>query len=88
MSVEGVAAVSYKVSSPYGVGAVELRADAPDGKLLATTPMLNTGGWDTYQETPAVPVEALAGTHKLYLVFTSPQDNSFDVDAVEFHATP
>ncbi|MDG4857959.1 ThuA domain-containing protein [Streptomyces sp. T-3] len=88
MSVEGVGTVSYKVSSPYGVGAVELRADAPDGKLLATTPMLNTGGWDTYQETPAVPVETLAGTHKLYLVFTSPQNNSFDVDAVQFHATP
>ncbi|MDQ0945542.1 ThuA domain-containing protein [Streptomyces sp. V1I1] len=86
MSVEGIANVSYKLSSPYGVGAVELRAAAPDGKLLATTPVPNTGGWDNYQATPTVPVEALAGTHKLYLVFTSPQNNSFDVDAVEFHS--
>ncbi|MFE2031783.1 ThuA domain-containing protein [Streptomyces scopuliridis] len=84
MSVEGISGVSYALSSPYGVGAIELRADAPDGKLLATTPVPNTGGWDTYQPTPPVPVEPLAGTHRLYLVFTSPQNNAFDVDAVEF----
>ncbi|MDI3421168.1 ThuA domain-containing protein [Streptomyces luteolus] len=87
MSLEGVDQVSYKLSSPYGVGAIELRSGAPDGKLLATTPVPNTGGWDTYQETPAVPVEALpGGGHKLYLVFTSPQDNAFDVDAARFHS--
>ncbi|MEV8316470.1 ThuA domain-containing protein [Streptomyces sp. NPDC059900] len=84
ISVEGVSKVSYKLSSPYGVGSIELRADAPDGKLLATTPVPNTGGWDTYRATPDVPVEALAGTHKLYVVFKSTQDNSFDVDAVQF----
>ncbi|WP_167355620.1 ThuA domain-containing protein [Streptomyces atriruber] len=87
MSVEGIGKVAYKLSSPYGVGSIELRADAPDGKLLATTPVPDTGGWDTYQSTPAVPVEALTGTHKLYLVFTSSQDNSFDVDAVQFSAS-
>ncbi|GAA3130033.1 ThuA domain-containing protein [Streptomyces rectiviolaceus] len=84
MSVEGVSKVSYKLSSPYGVGSIELRADTPDGKLLATTPVPNTGGWDTYQATPDVPVEALAGTHKLYVVFKSTQNNSFDLDAVQF----
>ncbi|MFD5697297.1 ThuA domain-containing protein [Streptomyces lasiicapitis] len=87
MSVEGVDKVTYRMSSPYGVGSVELRADAPDGKLLATTPVPNTGGWDNYQNTPAVTVEPLTGTHKLYVVFKSPQDNSFDVDAVAFSAS-
>ncbi|MFF8916474.1 ThuA domain-containing protein [Streptomyces sp. NPDC015032] len=84
MSVEGIGTVGYRLSSPYGVGAIELRADAPDGPLLATTPVPHTGGWDNYQATPAVPVRELKGTHQLYLVFTSPQDNSFDVDAVDF----
>ncbi|MEU2130875.1 ThuA domain-containing protein [Streptomyces sp. NPDC018352] len=84
MSVEGIGTVSYRLSSPYGVGAIELRADSADGPLLATTPVPNTGGWDNYQVTPPVPVQELKGTHKLYLVFTSPQDNSFDVDAVDF----
>ncbi|MFE6898004.1 hypothetical protein ACFVFJ_14160 [Streptomyces sp. NPDC057717] len=41
----------------------------PDGKLQAT---------------PAVPVDALTGRDKLSLVFKSPQDNAFDVDAVQF----
>ncbi|WUQ37124.1 ThuA domain-containing protein [Streptomyces sp. NBC_00234] len=86
MSLEGIATVGYTLSSPYGVGAIELRADAPDGDLLATTPVPNTGGWDTYQATTAVPVKELAGTHKLYVVFTSPQNNSFDVDAVDFRS--
>lgn len=84
MSVEGIGTVSYRLSSPNGVGAIELRADSADGPLLATTPVPNTGGWDNYQATPPVPVQELKGTHKLYLVFTSPQDNSFDVDAVDF----
>ncbi|MFJ9681749.1 ThuA domain-containing protein [Streptomyces sp. NPDC101194] len=84
MSVEGIGSVAYRLSSPYGVGAIELRADAPDGPLLATTPVPGTGGWDNYQETPAVPVQELKGTHKLYLVFTSPQNNAFDVDAIDF----
>ncbi|WP_326763840.1 ThuA domain-containing protein [Streptomyces sp. NBC_01591] len=84
MSVEGIGTVSYRLSSPNGVGAIELRADAADGPLLATTPVPNTGGWDNYQATPPVPVQDLKGTHKLYLVFTSPQNNSFDVDAVDF----
>jgi hypothetical protein len=84
MSVEGIGTVSYQLSSPYGVGAIELRADAPDGPLLSTTPVPNTGDWDNYQATPPVPVQELKGTHKLYLVFTSPQNNSFDVDAVDF----
>ncbi|MFF4762261.1 ThuA domain-containing protein [Streptomyces sp. NPDC001292] len=87
MSVEGVNQVSYTLSSPYGVGAIELRADAPDGPLLATTPVPNTGGWDNYQSTAAVAVQALQGTHRLYLRFTSPQNNSFDVDAIQFSSS-
>lgn len=62
-------------------------ADAPDGTLLATTPVPHTGGWDTYRSTPAVLVKELKGTHKLYLVFTLPQNNSFDVDAVDFRSS-
>lgn len=84
MSVEGIDSVRYQVSSPYGVGAIELRAGSPDGELLATTPIPNTGDWDVYRQTDPVPVKAHDGTHKLYLVFTSPQNNAFDVDTVEF----
>ncbi|MEV1011389.1 ThuA domain-containing protein [Streptomyces sp. NPDC049881] len=86
MSVEGVNSVSYRFSSPSGGGSIQLRADSPTGTLLATTPVTSTGGWDTYQSTPSVPVAALSGTHRLYLVFTTTSDNSFDVDAIQFGA--
>ncbi len=87
MSVEGVDSVSYRFSSPGGGGAIELRADAPDGELLATTPVPATGNWDTYAATDPVQVADLAGTHTLYLVFTAPQANIYDVDAVEFQTS-
>jgi cytochrome c len=87
MSVEGVGSVSYRVSSPDGGGAIELRADAPDGELLATTEVPATGAWETYQMTDPAPITELAGTHRLYLVFTAPVENSYDVDAVEFQAS-
>jgi cytochrome c len=84
MSVANADTVSYRLSSPQGGGAIELRADAPDGELLATTQVPGTGDWDNYQWTEPVPVADLAGTHDLYLVFDAPVPNSFDVDAIEF----
>ncbi|MEH1167415.1 ThuA domain-containing protein [Micromonospora sp. CPCC 205539] len=84
MSLQGISTISLRVSSPSGGGTVELRADSPTGQLLATQAVPNTGGWDAYQQQPAVNVAALGGTHKLYLVFRSGQDNSFDVDSMTF----
>ncbi|UED83264.1 ThuA domain-containing protein [Streptomyces profundus] len=84
MSVEGAESVSYRFSSPDGGGAVELRAGAPDGELLATTPIHGTGDWDAYELTEDTPVADLDGTHKLYLVFDAPTENSFDIDSILF----
>ncbi|GAB3937062.1 hypothetical protein GCM10027614_14590 [Micromonospora vulcania] len=84
MSVQGINTLSLRVSSPSGGGTVELRADSPTGQLLATQAVPNTGGWDVYQQQPPVNVAALGGTHRLYLVFRSSQDNSFDLDSMTF----
>jgi glucose/arabinose dehydrogenase/PKD repeat protein len=84
MSLQNITSVSYRVSSPSGGGSIELRADAPTGQLLATAAVPNTGGWDTYQSTAAVDVAALSGTHKLYMVFKSSQNNAFDLDSFTF----
>ncbi|MET7400038.1 ThuA domain-containing protein [Dactylosporangium sp. NPDC005572] len=83
-SLSGITSVSYRLSSPTGGGTIELRADSPTGTLLATTPVLNTGGWDNYQSTPAVNVAALAGTHTLYMVFKGTANNWFDLDSFTF----
>ena len=84
MSLLNISTVSYRVSSPSGGGTIELRADSPTGQLLATASVPNTGGWDSYQNLPAVPVSALSGTHNLYMVFKTGTSNSFDVDAYTF----
>ncbi|GAA3768956.1 ThuA domain-containing protein [Plantactinospora mayteni] len=87
MALQGISTVSYRVSSPFGGGSVELRADSPTGTLLATTPVPNTGGWDNYQSTAAVNTTGIAGSRTLYLVFKSSTNNSFDVDSITFGGT-
>ncbi|MFF5207776.1 ThuA domain-containing protein [Streptosporangium sp. NPDC000396] len=84
MDLTGATAVSYRLSSPYGGGSVELHADSPTGTLLATTPVPNTGGWNNYQMTASVPVKSDVRTRTLYVVFKNSQDNAFDLDAVQF----
>ncbi|MFC7585370.1 ThuA domain-containing protein [Nonomuraea antimicrobica] len=86
MDLNGITAVSYRMSSPYGVGTIELRADSPTGTLLATTAVINTGDWNNYQMTPSVPVKSDVRTSTLYVVFKNSQNNAFDLDAVQFVA--
>ena len=84
MSLSGITDVSYRLSSPGGGGAIELRAGSPTGTLVATTPVPATGGWDDYRSTAAVSTAPLAGTHTLYLVFNGTADNWFDLDSMTF----
>lgn len=84
MHLQGINSISYRVSSPYGGGTIELRAGSPSGQLLATASVPNTGGWDNYQSLPPVPVTAITGTQRLYMVFKSSTNNSFDVDSFTF----
>ncbi|WP_220182726.1 ThuA domain-containing protein [Sphaerisporangium album] len=80
-SLQGITSISYRLSSPYGGGTIELHADSPTGQLLATTSVPNTGGWDNYQQTAPTTITGLSGSHPLVLVFKHPADNQFDVDS-------
>ncbi|WP_220182732.1 ThuA domain-containing protein [Sphaerisporangium album] len=84
MDLNGVTAVSYRLSSPYGGGSVELHADSPTGALLATTPVPNTGDWNNYQMTVSTPVKSDVRTKTIYVVFKNSRNNAFDLDAVQF----
>ncbi|MFJ8869918.1 ThuA domain-containing protein [Streptomyces sp. NPDC102473] len=84
IDLTGTAAVRYRLSAPSAGGSIEVRADSPTGTLLASTPVPATGGWDNYQTTPAVPLGALAGTHRLYLVLKTGSGGAFDIDAIQF----
>ncbi|WSY47030.1 ThuA domain-containing protein (plasmid) [Embleya sp. NBC_00888] len=83
-NLAGTKSLRYRLSSPTGGGSIEVRADSPTGTLLGSTPVPATGGWNDYRITPGVPLTALAGTHKLYVVFKTPTNHAYDLDAVLF----
>ncbi|GAA1018747.1 glycosyl hydrolase [Acrocarpospora pleiomorpha] len=83
MNLSGIDAIGYRVAGTGG-GQIELRAGAPNGELLATTPIAGTGGAATYVNTPPASVIQLSGTHTLYLVFTAAQANAYNIDAIDF----
>ena len=55
-------------------GIIELRYDAADGPLVATTPNIApTGGWQTWRDvTIDLPATIPQGTHRLFVVFRHP----------------
>jgi beta-glucosidase len=55
-------------------GTIEYRLDSPTGPRIATVPIQNTGGWQSWQSR-TVPLErSVTGIHKLYLTFTGATD--------------
>ena len=74
-------AVKLRGTSGGSGGNVEFRWNAPDGPVLATVNVANTGGWDNYQDFGPVPLQNVPqGAGTLYLTFTG----GFDVDDVTF----
>ncbi|MFG2055555.1 ThuA domain-containing protein [Micromonospora sp. NPDC048930] len=84
-NLTGITGVQARVSSGGGGGTLEFRTDRPDGPLVASMAVANTGGWDTYVDSPVVPVADPGGTHRLYLVFKGSGGGLFDVDEFTFH---
>ena len=67
--------VEIKAGALADGGDVELRLDAPDGDLLGTCRILNTGDWQKWG-TFTAPIKPVRGIHPLYLVFKYHQDKS------------
>lgn len=93
VNLTGIEGVRFRYSSAAAGGTVELRAGAPDGELLATQELPNTGGWNNYVWTEPVsitaPVTSPGGTFTLYAVVTNPaaEGSLLDLDVVEFKGT-
>ncbi|GAB3457218.1 ThuA domain-containing protein [Actinophytocola sediminis] len=76
--IDGIAA---RVHGSSAGGSIELRAGAPDGALVATIPVPQTGGYVTV---PPAEVTDPGGTTTLYAVFQTTADNQFTVDSLDF----
>jgi arabinoxylan arabinofuranohydrolase len=70
----GASAFSARVASESGGGAIELRLDRPDGKLVGTLAVPATGGPDHWVEATA-DVSGAEGVHDVYLVFRGTPDD-------------
>jgi cytochrome c len=87
-----ITAIALRVSGGTGAtvgtprAAVELHLDAPDGALVATATVLDTGGNNSYAS-QSTPLTDPGGTHRLYLVFRSvaggPATNLFNLNWFE-----
>ncbi|MEG8278402.1 carbohydrate-binding protein [Streptomyces sp. AHA2] len=78
--------LTARVSSAGIGGTLEVRAGAPDGKLLGSADVPVTGGWAKFQNVATSLSGVPEGTTKLYLVFTGSNhdDYLFDVDDFTF----
>ena len=84
VNLAGVTGIGYRVSSGGSGGTLEVRLDAPDGPLVQSVPVANTGGWDNYRDLPPTPVTDPGGTHEMYFVFKGGGGALFDVDSFTF----
>ncbi|GGS24458.1 hypothetical protein GCM10010171_17030 [Actinokineospora fastidiosa] len=87
MDLSQVTGIGYRVASDTAGGVIEVRADAPDGELLQTVTVGNTGGWRSYATLPPAPVTDPGGAHRLYFVFRGGDGPLFDVDTITFDGT-
>lgn len=53
-----------------------MRFDSLSSKPVATLPVSDTGGWQTWT-TATAPITGVTGTHTVYLAFTGDQSNNF-----------
>ena len=83
MNLHEIDGISYRLAA-QGTGTIEVRLDAPDGPVVATTQVTPTGSNDTYVDTEPAPVTDPGGTHTLYFTFTA-ANNAFNIDAIDFH---
>lgn len=70
----GVTGLSARVAAAIANGTIEFRLGSPGGTLIATVPVGNTGGWQSWQ-TVNVPVSGVTGVQKVFAVFKNAEAN-------------
>jgi alpha-L-arabinofuranosidase len=67
----GADSMNFRVSSQTIGGTIEARLDGPEGTLLGTATVANTGNWNNWV-TVTAPIPPTSGIHKVCLVYRSP----------------
>ena len=77
--------VSFRYTSGGAGGTLEVRQGSVDGHLAASVELGNTGGWEVWETSEVVDLDALEGTGPVYFVFTGHEtDALFDIDEIRY----
>ncbi|WP_298311730.1 carbohydrate-binding protein [uncultured Aquimarina sp.] len=79
-------AINARVSSKNNGGDIEVRLNGISGTLITTIPVDTTGSWTNY-ETVSAALNAVSGTHDVYLVFTGGNGYLFNLNWIEFNGS-
>jgi glucosylceramidase len=86
----GVSAVTARLACLAGSGGgncggtLEFHLDSSTGTLVASVTVPSTGGWETWQTTPASSVTGASGVHDLYVVFKAPASGTTSLGNVNW----
>ncbi len=73
----GTGQMEIRAASETTGGIIEVRLDAPEGELLGTCSVPNTGGWQSWSSFRAK-IKPVSGVRTLCLVFKGPRTNASD----------
>jgi glucosylceramidase len=65
-------------------GTLEFHLESSTGTLVASVIVPSTGGWETWQTTPASSVTGASGVHDLYVVFKAPTSGTTSLGNVNW----
>lgn len=74
----GADAIDLRLAANSGGSTVEIRLDAPDGKLIGTCQVTASGGWQTWT-TQRTDLDTATGIHDMYLVFKGGDGYLFNI---------
>lgn len=80
---KGAKKFSARVASAEQGGSIELRLGSPDGKLVGTCKISNTGGWQEWTNV-SCEVAGATGVQDLYLKFTGGEKRLLNLDDWKF----
>ncbi|MER6912050.1 ThuA domain-containing protein [Streptomyces sp. NPDC000594] len=84
----GATRLTARISSGGNGGHLEVRTGSPKGRILGSTPVPVTGGWENFQDVD-VPLRRAPGrTTELFLVFRGGPGALYDLDDFEITDTP
>jgi len=77
-----------RVASKTNGGIISVRADTPDGGLLSSCPVGNTGGWEQWVTVNCEMEFPMSGERTIYFVFEGPKGYLFNINWLEFRSKP